>query len=57
MATKVKPVPEGYHTVTPYLAVRNAADAIGKRDQAEETPRGDERHPNVTAAFVKVIGV
>jgi PhnB protein len=24
----VKPVPEGYHTVTPYLTVENAADAI-----------------------------
>ncbi len=25
---KVKPVPAGYHTVTPYLTVRNAVDAI-----------------------------
>jgi PhnB protein len=25
---RVKPVPEGYHTATPYLVVRNAADAI-----------------------------
>jgi PhnB protein len=24
----VKPIPEGYHTVTPYLTVRNASDAI-----------------------------
>jgi PhnB protein len=24
----VKPIPEGYHTVTPYLTVRNAADAV-----------------------------
>jgi PhnB protein len=24
----VQPVPEGYHTVTPYLAVENAAEAI-----------------------------
>ena len=24
----VKPVPEGFHTLTPYLAVENAADAI-----------------------------
>ena len=24
----VQPVPEGYHTVTPYLAVDNAAEAI-----------------------------
>jgi PhnB protein len=28
MATKVKPVPEGYHTVTPYLIVKGAAKAI-----------------------------
>jgi PhnB protein len=24
----VKPIPEGYHTATPYLIIRNAADAI-----------------------------
>lgn len=28
MTTTVKPIPEGYHTVTPYLIVRNAARAI-----------------------------
>jgi PhnB protein len=28
MAMKVKPVPEGYHTVTPYLVLRNATKAI-----------------------------
>jgi PhnB protein len=28
MATKVKPVPEGYHTTTPYLVARDAARAI-----------------------------
>ena len=28
MATAVKPVPEGYHTVTPYLTIKNAAKAI-----------------------------
>ena len=27
-STKVRPVPEGYHTVTPYLAVRGAAAAL-----------------------------
>lgn len=26
--SKVNPIPEGYHTVTPYLIVNNAADAI-----------------------------
>lgn len=28
MNTEVKPVPEGYHTVTPYLIIRDAARAI-----------------------------
>lgn len=28
MANEVKPIPEGYHTVTPYLIIRNAASAI-----------------------------
>ena len=28
MANKVKPVPEGYHSVIPYIIVHNAAEAI-----------------------------
>lgn len=28
MATKVKPIPEGFHTVTPSIVVKNAAEAI-----------------------------
>ncbi|KIO50378.1 VOC family protein [Nitrosospira sp. NpAV] len=28
MATKIKPIPEGYHTLTAYLTVRGASDAI-----------------------------
>src|SRR5262249_26240426 len=28
MAGKVKPIPEGYHVVRPYLSVKGAADAI-----------------------------
>lgn len=28
MTDKVKPIPEGYHTVTPYLMIRDAARAI-----------------------------
>ena len=28
MTTQVKPVPDGYHTVTPYLVITNAAKAI-----------------------------
>jgi PhnB protein len=28
MTSKVKPIPEGYHTATPYLIVKDAARAI-----------------------------
>ena len=28
MTNKVNPVPEGYHTLTPYLTIRNAAAAL-----------------------------
>lgn len=28
MTSKVKPIPEGYHSVTPYLIIKNAAAAI-----------------------------
>ena len=28
MTTKVKPIPDGYHAVTPYLAINGAANAI-----------------------------
>jgi PhnB protein len=28
MPTKGKPIPEGYHTITPYLSIKGAADAI-----------------------------
>src|SRR5882672_1030846 len=28
MTTTVKPIPDGFHTVTPYLTTRNAAQAI-----------------------------
>lgn len=28
MADKIKPIPEGYHTVTPYLIIRDASSAI-----------------------------
>lgn len=29
MRTKTRPIPKGYHAVTPYLSVQGAADAIG----------------------------
>lgn len=28
MTTKIKPIPEGYHTLSPYLTVRGASDAL-----------------------------
>ncbi len=28
MTTKVRPIPEGYHSITPYLAIDGAAEAI-----------------------------
>lgn len=28
MSQKVKPVPDGYHTLTPYLSIKGAADAL-----------------------------
>lgn len=31
---KVKPIPEGYHTLTPYLIIKGAADAIEFYKQA-----------------------
>lgn len=34
MATRVKPIPEGFHTATPYLYVRSAARAIEFYKQA-----------------------
>jgi PhnB protein len=34
MASAVKPIPEGYHSVTPYLIVKGAAQAIAFYEQA-----------------------
>jgi len=28
MAGKANPVPDGYHSITPYLSIRGAAEAI-----------------------------
>ncbi len=28
MAAKVKPIPDGYHTLTPYLSIKGASEAI-----------------------------
>lgn len=34
MSAKPSPVPEGYRTVTPYLVIRNAGEAIGFYEKA-----------------------
>lgn len=34
MRSPLKPVPEGYHTVTPYITVHNAAQAIAFYERA-----------------------
>ncbi len=34
MTSKVKPIPEGYHSVTPYLCTKDAASAIEFYKQA-----------------------
>ncbi|HVU50837.1 MAG TPA: VOC family protein [Polyangia bacterium] len=42
MAAKVKPIPDGYHTLTPYLSIKGASDAIAfykKAFGAEELVR------------------
>jgi PhnB protein len=52
MAGKVKPIPEGYHTVTPYLVVDNATEALrfyqrafnAKEIERMEGPQGKIAH-------------
>ena len=55
MADQVKPVPDGYHTATPYLIVKGAAKAIEFYKQAfgatelerMETPDGKIAHAEI----------
>ena len=55
MPDNVKPIPDGYHSVTPYLCVNGAADAIEfykAAFNAEELtrmagPDGDIRHAEI----------
>lgn len=55
MSDQIKPIPEGYHTVTPYLVVQNAADAITFYQQAFDaielfrlpTPEGKVAHAEI----------
>lgn len=56
MATKIKPIPDGYHTATPYLVITNAGKAIdfykeafeARESMRLETPDGKVMHAEIT---------
>jgi PhnB protein len=57
MTSKVKPIPEGYHSVTPYLIIKNAADAIEfykKAFGATELFRVDQPDGKIGHAEIKI---
>ena len=57
MTAAVKPIPEGYHTVTPYLILNSAGDAIGfykKALGAEELLRMEDPGGKVHHAEIKI---
>ena len=57
MADGVKPVPEGYHTVTPHLVIRGAAEAIEfykKAFGAEELMRMPMPDGKIAHAEIKI---
>jgi PhnB protein len=57
MAHKAKPIPEGYHTVTPYLSVRDAAHALDFYKQAfgaKEVMRMNGPEGKVSHAEIKI---
>ena len=57
MAAAVKPIPEGYHSVTPYLILSNASDAIAfykKALGAEEIIRMDDPGGRVHHAEISI---
>ena len=57
MTNKVKPIPEGYHTVTPYLIVNDAARALEFYRQAfgaTETYRMTDPNGRVGHAEIKL---
>lgn len=56
-ATKVKPIPEGYHTVTPYLIINGAARALDfykKAFNAVETVRMPGPDGRIGHAEIKI---
>jgi PhnB protein len=57
MPSQVKPIPQGYHTVTPYLAVQGAAEAIAFYQRAfgaKEIVRMDGPAGKIAHAEIKI---
>jgi PhnB protein len=57
MAAKVKPIPDGYHSITPYLTVDNAKEAIDfykRAFDAKETVRMDGPDGKISHAELKI---
>jgi len=57
MTSNVKPIPEGYHSVTPYLIIKNAAAAIEfykKAFGATELFRMDQPNGKIGHAEIKI---
>lgn len=55
--TQVQPIPQGYHTVTPYMTIRNCAKAIEfykKTFDAVETVRLDGPNNKIMHAEIKI---
>lgn len=53
----VKPIPDGYHTITPYLVVRDAASLIGFLQQAfdaKESERIEAPDSSIIHAEVRI---
>ena len=63
MAGKVKPIPEGYHSVTPYLTVDNGAEALrfyqrafnAKEVERMEGPQGKIAHAELKIGDSRVM--
>jgi PhnB protein len=57
MAKPVKPIPDGYHTATPYMVIKNAAKAIDfykKAFGAEVIHRMDDPEGKVRHAQIRI---
>ncbi|MBU6952992.1 MULTISPECIES: VOC family protein [unclassified Hahella] len=57
MSKQVKPIPDGYHSVTSYLIVKGAADALAfykRAFDAEEIMRMNGPHGSIGHAEIKI---